>query len=128
MKAKAAILFGAAFLFLFNSLGADTSDVDKAFGGSANLAIMSGADSVNAWRTIGSLEQEHRQGFKMSDLYAKAGKPIPVSKDLVAQLVKALQDRHTYLRPGISLKDYAGCRDRFYARQPGSRCLFLFRV
>jgi len=68
------------------------------------MAIVASADSANAWRTIGSLKVERNQGFGISDLYAKAGNPTPVSRDLAAQLSKALQDRHIYIRPGISLK------------------------
>jgi hypothetical protein len=106
MKAKASVLFGAVFLIFFNCLGDDSNDVDKAVGGSANMAIIAHPDSINAWRTAGSLEQERRQGFRMSDIYAKAGKPILVSGDLAVQLAKLLDDPHTYLRPGMSLK---GC-------------------
>jgi hypothetical protein len=106
MKAKAVILFGAVFLIFFQCFGDNGSDVAKAFGGSAYLATVANADSVNAWRTIGSLEQETRQGFKMADIYSRAGKPTPVSKSLGAPLAKQLQDRHSYIRPGTALK---GC-------------------
>lgn len=105
MKAKASILFVAVFLILFNCFGDGSNDVDKAVGGSENMAIIANPDSVNAWRTVASLKQAYRQGFQMPDLLAKAGKPIPVSKDLAAQLAKLLEDPRTYLRPGTSLKD-----------------------
>jgi hypothetical protein len=106
MKAIAAILFVTTFLFLFNCLGDGTSDVTKAVGGSANMAVITNPDSINVWRTIGSLAQEGRQGYRTSDIYSRAGKPIPVSKNLAAQLAKLLDDPHTYLRPGTPLK---GC-------------------
>jgi hypothetical protein len=104
MKAKAFILFGALLLIFSQCFGDDASDVTRAFGGAANIAIIANADSANAWRTIGSLKVARHQGFGISDLYAKADKPAPVSKDQAAQLAKLLQDRHTYIQPGISLK------------------------
>jgi hypothetical protein len=70
------------------------------------MAVIVNPDSINVWRTAGSLEQERRQGFRTSDIYTRLGKPIPVSKILAAQLAKLLDDPHTYLRPGTPLK---GC-------------------
>jgi hypothetical protein len=104
MKAKAFILFGAVFLIFSKCFGDDSSDVARAFGGSTNMAVVANADSAYAWRTVGSLELARRQGFKMADLYAKAGKPVPVSKNLAAYLSRVLQDRRAYIKPGISLK------------------------
>ena len=106
MKAKASIFLAAVFFILFNCFGDGSSDVTKAVGGSANMAVITNPDSINVWRTIGSLAQEGRQGYRPSDIYARVGKPIPVAKDLAAQLAKLLDDPHTYLKPGTPLK---GC-------------------
>jgi len=121
MKAKASILFGAVFLILFNCFGDGSSDVDKAVGGSANMTVIVNPDSVNAWRTVASLKQEYKQGFQMPELLQKAGKPISVSKDLAAQLAKLLEDPHTYLRPGTSIKDCIPVPDVVIAFMRGNR-------
>ena len=92
MKAKVSILLGAFFFILFNCFGDGSGDVTKAVGGSENMAVILNPDSVNTWRTAGSLEQERRQGFRTADIYAKVGKPIPVSKKLAAQLAKLLDE------------------------------------
>jgi hypothetical protein len=106
MKAKVFVLLGALFLIVSCCFADDSSDVTKAVGGSANMAVITNPDSINVWRTIGSLAQAGRQGYRTSDIYSRAGKPIPVSKNLAAQLAKLLDDPHTYLRPGTPLK---GC-------------------
>ena len=121
MKAKASILFGAVFLIFFNCFGDGSSDVDKAVGGSANMTVIVNPDSVNAWRTVASLKQEYKQGFQMPELLQKAGKPISVSKDLAAQLAKLLDDPHTYLTPGKSIKDCIPVPDMVIAFMRGNR-------
>ncbi|HXB58915.1 MAG TPA: hypothetical protein VNU95_05100 [Candidatus Acidoferrales bacterium] len=120
MKAKASIL-GAVFLITFKCLADDGSGVDKAVGGSANMTVIAYPDSIDAWRTVASLKQERKMGFQMPELLEKAGKPIPVSKDLAAQLAKLLEDPHTYLKPGTSLKDCIPVPDVVIAFMRGNR-------
>lgn len=109
MKAKATVLFAAVFLILFKSFGDDTNDVSNVFGGKAAAAIIANADSVKAWRTLGSIEIEQyghkyegkRFNINPADLYRKSGKGILVSTNSAAELGRLLLDKNSYPPPGL---------------------------
>ena len=110
------ILFAAAiFLAVFKCCGDDsdndTTRVAAVFGGSQNVAIIAHADSVKAWRTLGSVEADkpYQPGqnvdFKYQDYYLKTGKPILVSTNLAVKLSRLLLDKNTYPEPTGMGKD-----------------------
>jgi hypothetical protein len=110
MKAKAALLLGAVFLFLFKTEGDDTNRLDIALGGSENVAMIANADSVQAWRTLGSVKQEQFEQRKLiagdkpdyspADFYIKSGQPILVSTNLVLKLSQLLLNKDYGLNNG----------------------------
>lgn len=73
---------------------------------SENVAIITNADSVKAWRTLGSVKREqyeykreHRinPGFSAEpeDYFVKSGEPVLVSTNLASQLSALLLDTNT---------------------------------
>jgi hypothetical protein len=99
---KSCLIFLAAmFLIVIGCSANDNTSITNVFGGSANAAVIANADSVKAWRTLGSVEEEeHEQGrkakFDFTDFSLKTGQPILVSTNLATQLSKLLLDKNSY--------------------------------
>jgi hypothetical protein len=100
MKAtKFLILFCATVLI--SSGCSNSKQLASQFGGVENVTIITKPDSVNAWRTIGSLNPRESRN---KDFYKKTGVANLVTTDLAAQLSKILLDKHSYLQLGGTLK------------------------
>jgi hypothetical protein len=87
--------------------GDESTIITNVFGGSENVAIVANADSVKAWRTLGSVRAEERGPLPNDypDYYRKTGEPVLVSTNLAGELSTLLLDKISYwTRP------YKNCR------------------
>jgi hypothetical protein len=101
LNGKSLLLAAGMFLVVVECRGDDDTIITNIFGGSENVAIVANADTVQAWRTLGSVRAE-KPGYvgvpnDYPNYYRKTGRPVLVSSDLAAELSRLILDKNSYL-------------------------------